>query len=74
MTHLDTHVAALDIERTLTMKRADHMAPLVGAAKRSRSVPAGDHGQTVTAARERAGGHLARAARSLRWVLRPVHA
>ena len=74
MMDLDTHVAALDIERTLTLKRADHMAPLFEAAKRSRSAPAGDRARAAALSRVSVVGHLARAMRSLRWVLRPVHA
>ena len=74
MTHLDTYAAALDIERMLTLKRADRMAPLVEAAQRARTAQAGDRAQAEAVSRVSVGGHLTRAMRSLRWVLRPAHA
>ena len=69
-THVDTRHAALQVERALACKRAHRLAPLLEAAKRSRSAPMGC--PTEPAATRR--GRLARAVGSLRWVLRPAHA
>ena len=65
-----TYAAALMIERELTLKRAEHRALLLEAAKRSQLAPAGDAAGTTTVRRF----DLARVIRSLRWRLRPVHA
>ncbi len=74
MTHLDTYAVMLDAERKLMIRRAERRAPLIAAAKLTRAVPAGGHAETVAASRVSVGSHLARAMRSLRWVLRPAHA
>ena len=67
---VDTHAAALKLERELALRHAERVAPLIEAAAAPRTVP-------VTVRVEKAitpQGRLARAVRSLRWVLRPAHA
>ena len=66
----ETYAAVADTERALARARAEHRAPGTATAGPPRSVPAVASGQTAGARR----GRLARAAGSLRRVLRPAHA
>ena len=67
---LDTHIAALKLERELAFKRADRLAPLLAAATALRSAPAPIRVETAIAR----WGRLKQADRSLRWLLRPSNA
>ena len=67
--NLDTYAAAADIDRALTLKRAERRARLLEAAKRPRSTPV-DRSPDFSSAR---WGRLVRTVRSVRWSLRPSH-
>ena len=66
----DTYYAALQLERTAMLRRAERRALLAEATRRPRPAPSSARART-TAMRS---GRLARAVRFLRWVLRPAHA
>ena len=70
---LDTHAAALKLDRDLVLTRAGRRALLRDAAGRPEPGPVGIPAETATARDPR----LARLLQSLRrgrWVLRPAHA
>ena len=67
---LDTHAAALKLDRDLVLKRAERRALLRDVTRRSEPNPVGIPTETATAREPR----LARLLQSLRWVLRPAHA
>jgi hypothetical protein len=67
---LDTQVAALTLERTLALKRAERRALLTESAKQPRSARASAGTTTALARWDR----LSRTVRSLRRGLRPAHA
>ena len=68
-THPDTIATVVQIERTLALQRADQRTRLLVAATPRRSV----RGDASILPRTGSGRSLARALRSLRWVLRPAH-
>lgn len=70
LTSIDTHAAALKLERALALGRAERVAPLIEAAAAPRTVPAMVRVEKIITPQ----GRLARAVRSVRWVLRPAHA
>ena len=67
---LDTQVAALTLERTLALTRAERRARMIGAATRPRPAAASAATTTAPARWDR----LSRTVRSLRRGLRPAHA
>ena len=67
---LDTHAAALKLDRAFVLKRAERRAQLLDAARRSEASLAGIPAETATAR----GPRLVRRFQSFRWVLRPAHA
>jgi hypothetical protein len=66
----DTYAAALKVERTLALQRAEHRAQLLAVAGWSRSTPHPVPVATTSARR----AHLPRVLGFLRRLRRPVHA
>ena len=65
---LETYASALVVERRLALKHAAHQAPLLEAAKRSRSAPTSPPRDHATAR----CGYLTPVVGFLRWVVRPA--
>ena len=66
----DTCYAVLKSEHAVVLRRAERRALHIEAASRPRSAPVATPAEPASVRR----GRLARAIRSLHWVLRPAHA